>query len=201
MLQVNSLSFDYFDKPLLRSVQFSLAPGCLLHLRGNNGTGKTTLLKLLAGLLRPSRGSITWNGQSVHDDLRGWQGTLCHVGHRSGLSPQLSIRENTRFDQHWQGKQDTLDELLQQFMLANVADQPCASLSAGQLRRAALLRLAMTDARVWLLDEPLVALDDASVMILASCLCRHLDRQGVIIMTSHQSLPDPLSRHEEYSLS
>ncbi|MGQ3892408.1 heme ABC exporter ATP-binding protein CcmA [Legionella sp. CNM-4043-24] len=201
MLQAHSLSFDYYDRPLLHGLQFSLSAGCLLHLRGKNGSGKTTLLKLLAGLLTPSGGVITWNGQSVHDDLRSWQGRLCFVGHRPGLSPHLSIRENGRYDQHWQGQQDRLELLLQQFSLLEVADQPCASLSAGQLRRAALLRLAMTDAQIWLLDEPLVALDEASIQILTSCLCSHLDRQGLIVMTSHQALPEALSRHEEFSLS
>lgn len=201
MLQVHSLSFDYDDKPLLQGVGFSLPAGKLLHLRGNNGSGKTTLLKLLAGLLTPLQGSINWNQQSIHGNLPLWQHDLCFVGHRPGISPQLTIRENCYFDRHWQGREDALADLLERFSLGALADTPCVRLSAGQQRRAALLRLAMTDARLWLLDEPLVALDQGSIQALASCLHEHLDKKGLIIMTSHQALPESLRDCEEYSLS
>jgi len=200
MLQVHSLSFDYGDRPLLQNLDFSLPAGRLLHLRGDNGAGKTSLLKLLAALLSPTRGDITWEQRSIHDDRSAWQQMLCFVGHRPGLSPQLSARENCYYDRHWRG-QGVLDDLFERFNLADLADIPCGQLSAGQQRRVALLRLAMTDAKIWLLDEPLVALDEDAIALLASCLREHLDKQGLIIMTSHQALPPSLHEHEEYHLS
>jgi heme exporter protein A len=200
MLQVNSLSFDYQDKPLLHRIRFSLGAGSILHLRGENGSGKTTLLRLLAGLIRPLKGSIVWEGQSIHEDLPSYQRNLCFVGHRSGLSPQLTVQESCYYDWHWPRKQNSLPELLSQFSLKELADTPCYQLSAGQQRRVALLRLVMTDARLWLLDEPLVALDKNSMASLMTCLQAHLKQGGLIIMTSHQDLPGELRHYEEYTL-
>ncbi|MCW0218579.1 MAG: cytochrome c biogenesis heme-transporting ATPase CcmA, partial [Prosthecobacter sp.] len=196
-----SLSFDYDDKPLLQGVHFSLAAGQLLHLRGDNGSGKTTLLKLLAGILSPRRGSLMWDQQNVHDNMAAYQRNLCYVGHKPGLSPQLTVRENCLYDLHWSRSKHDLNTLLTQFSLNDMADTPCYQLSAGQQRRVALLRLAMTDARLWLLDEPLVALDHDAIQGLTTCLQAHLAEGGIIIMTSHQPLPDSLQQHEEYSLS
>lgn len=200
MLKVNALAFDYIDKTVFRDVQFSLDAGQLLHLQGGNGVGKTTLLKLLAGLLQPSSGAIFWNNISIHDDLPSWQQHICYVGHKMGLSLDLTIRENCYFDLHWQRRRVSFTDLLKSFNLTELADIPCSKLSQGQRRRAALLRIAMTDARVWLLDEPFVALDKPSMEALAYCLKQHLADNGLIILTSHQSLADNFDDYEVYAL-
>jgi heme exporter protein A len=200
MLKVNALAFDYIDKPVLSDVQFSLSAGKLLHLQGGNGVGKTTLLRLLAGLLQPSSGGIFWNDASINDDLPSWQQRICYVGHKMGLCPDLTIRENCYFDLHWQRRQVSFPDLLKRFNLSALADIPCGKLSQGQKRRAALLRFAMTDARVWLLDEPFVALDRPSMEVLAQCLKQHLAGNGLIVMTSHQSLADSFDDYEVYAL-
>lgn len=201
MLQVQSLHFDYDDKALLRDVSFDLAAGQLLHLRGENGSGKTTLLKLLATLYTPVRGTIIWDGSSIEEDRAAYRRHLCLVGHRPGLSPQLTVREACYHDQHWLRCRPSVDELLQRFGLLHVADKRCHCLSAGQQRRVALLRLAMTDARLWLLDEPLVALDQPAIAGLADLMSAHLQQGGLIILTSHQSLPDALAPYAEYQLT
>ena len=200
MLKVNALAFDYIDKAVFRDVQFSLEAGKLLHLQGGNGVGKTTLLKLLAGLLQPSSGEIFWNNIAINDDLPSWQQRICYIGHKLGLSSDLTIKENCYFDLHWQRRPVSFADLLKSFNLTELADVPCSKLSQGQKRRAALLRIAMTDARVWLLDEPFVALDKPSMNALADCLKQHLADNGLIVMTSHQSLADCFDAYEVYSL-
>jgi heme exporter protein A len=189
MLDVTALSFDYQDKPLLNKVEFSLAAGQLLHLRGANGGGKTTLLKLLAGLLQPHEGEIRYEGAAINKDLAAYQQKLCYVGHKMGLHPLLTIRENCFFDMHWGRRTLAFANLLTSFGLQNLADEPCHTLSAGQKRRASLLRIAMTDAKLWLLDEPLIALDSEAVKLLITYLEKHLARGGQVILTSHQSIP------------
>ena len=104
MLQVHSLAFDYQDTPLLNAVNFSLASGKLLHLCGGNGTGKTTLLRVLTGFLTPTSGTIYWNNRPIEEDLRSYQHALCYVGHKMGLSLELSVKENCYFDPHWPKK-------------------------------------------------------------------------------------------------
>lgn len=201
MFQVQAISFDYDERPLLQGISFRLAASQLLHLRGGNGSGKTTLLKLLAGILTPGQGDLLWNNRSVYDDLPAYQRQVCYAGHKPGLSPQLTVRENCMFDLHWPRCKVSLTPLLESASLIHMADTPCHQLSAGQQRRVALLRLEMSDAKLWLLDEPLVALDAAALARFSSSLQRHLARGGMVIMTSHQSLPSELGQHLEYSLT
>ncbi len=199
MLDVQALSFDYLDKPLLHKVQFSLAAGQLLHLRGANGVGKTTLLKLLAGLLQPNEGEIIYKGHAINQDLIAYQRQLCYVGHKTGLHPLLTVRENCYFDPHWGRGALTFAQMLADFGLQDLADEPCYLLSAGQRRRVSLLRIRMTDANLWLLDEPFVALDANAAQALMVCLEGHLAQGGQVILTSHQALPFRQT-YQEYSL-
>lgn len=200
MLEVKSLSFEYLDTPLLQQVSWSLSPGRLMHLQGGNGVGKTTLLRLLSGLLPLESGDIVWDNRSIYEDLPAFQRNLCYVGHKMGLSLELSVRENCFFDVHWQRKTCYFELLLEAFGLQDLIDTPCFQLSEGQRRRTALMRVAMSDARVWLLDEPYVALDSQSTDRLTSCFLSHLADNGMIVMTSHQDLPTLLHDCERYYL-
>ncbi|MBA2652188.1 MAG: cytochrome c biogenesis heme-transporting ATPase CcmA [Tatlockia sp.] len=199
MLEIIDLSFDYHDKPLLTKVHFSLAEGQLLHLRGANGAGKTTLLKLLSGLLQPGKGEIRYNDNDISKSPSAYQRNLCYVGHKAGINPLLTVRENCKFDMHWNRRFLSFDKLIKAFGLQDLADEPCYLLSAGQRRRVSLLRIAMTDAKLWLLDEPLIALDTEAVKTLMGFLENHIEQGGQIILTSHQSLPLQQS-YLEYSL-
>lgn len=199
MLEVINLEFDYPDKRLLHNVHFSVDRGNLLHLRGANGTGKTTLLKCLAGLMTPSVGEIKYQGDSISRDLAAYQQTICYVGHKSGVSQFLTVREHCHFELKRNPGFKTCDELLELFGLQDIANISCGLLSAGQRRRAGLLRLMMSPAPIWLLDEPLVALDDSSSTILMECFTEHLAKGGLIILTSHQTLPWD-SEYQEYAL-
>lgn len=198
MLKVVDLDFDYQDTPLLQKVNLHLLAGGLLHLRGGNGLGKTTLLKLLAGIYQPSVGQIHWDGLAIEQNLTQYQQQLCFVGHKSGVNPYLTIQENCLYDLHYQGQD--LKQLAAVFKLDNHLDMLCGLLSAGQRRQVGLLRLWMTDAKLWLLDEPMVALDDFSLNVLMTQIEQHRKKGGGVILTSHQKIPLNSVDYQEYLL-
>jgi heme exporter protein A len=200
MLEVKHLGFDYPDKQLLQGVEFVVPEGGLLHLRGSNGAGKTTLLKLLSGMLLPTQGEIHYCGRSIHDHIAVYQQNVCYVGHKSGISQLLTVRENCRFDLHQANQLLPFDDLIKSFSLSGLEDVQCGLLSVGQRRRVGLLRLAMTHASLWLLDEPLVALDNDAIAILMASLNTHLSRGGLVVLTSHQNLPLGQVNYQEYLL-
>lgn len=201
MLESCKLSFGYPENPLLDAVQFSVRPGELLYLRGNNGSGKTTLIKILAGIVRPDQGEVRYKGEAITKNLSAYQQQICYVGHKLGLNASLTVEENCFFDRCWNTQSAAaLPNLLRQFGLEDVYSRPCATLSAGQLRRAALLRLTLSKVRIWLLDEPFNALDGKAAKTLMYCIETHLAQQGTIVLTSHQSLPLKPINYCEYIL-
>lgn len=200
MLHVINLDFDYQDGPLLNKVNFHLPEGGLLHLRGANGSGKTTLLKLIAGLYPPLKGEIQFLGQNTALDYRAYQHHLCFVGHKTGINPSLTLRENCLFDLHYSPFKPSIEEWALLFKLHHHLDVPCALLSAGQRRQAGLVRLWMSSAKLWLLDEPFVALDEAAVQLLMTKIKLHREEGGAVLLTSHQPLSLNHSEYEEYCL-
>ncbi len=200
MLDVINLDFDYQEEPVLNKVSFHLPEGGLLHLKGANGSGKTTLLKLIAGLHQPNEGQIHFFGNPIINDLAGYQSQLCFVGHKTGINPYLTVRENCLFDIHYQNTQSNVDELVSIFNLQSHIDYPCGLLSAGQRRQVGLLRLWMSKAKLWLLDEPLVALDDSALSKLMVQIEVHRNKGGAVLLTSHQALPLQQNQYQEYLL-
>jgi heme exporter protein A len=200
MLDVCNLDFDYPDRQVLQGIQFTLNSGCLLHLRGGNGAGKTTLLKLLAGILRPARGDIRYKGYPIINDIAAYQQQICYVGHKTGVSQLLTVREQCRFELHREKKSLPFEELIKSFSLQGLEEKPCGMLSVGQQRRVGLLRLFMSNASLWLLDEPLIALDKEAVSHLMSSLTSHLNLGGLVVLTSHQNLPLNIEGYQEYCL-
>ncbi len=199
MLELIHLDFDYQDSPLLNNVTFTLNPGDILHIKGGNGAGKTTLLKLIAGLYQPLSGSIRFANQLINTDLMAYQQQLCFVGHKTGINLYLSVRENCCFDLHYQEQVD-LEQLAAMFQLVPYLDVACGLLSAGQRRQVGLLRLWMTTTQLWLLDEPLVALDENSITRVMDKIITHREQGGMVIMTSHQALPLAKDHYREYCL-
>ena len=200
MLKVTELSFDYEDIPLLNQVSFTVKPGQLLHLRGKNGVGKTTLFKLLAGLLQANSGHIFWNEQLIQHALLAYQQNLCYLSHKPGLSALLTIRENYRFSWYGHDKIENFDNFLHEFDLIQSAEKPCGQLSLGQRHRASLLRLMMTDAKLWLLDEPFISLDKEAIALMMKKIQDHLEQQGMVILTSHHDLAKTHFKIKEYCL-
>ncbi len=200
MLEVIELDFDYQERPVLHKVSFKVPQGGLLHLQGANGAGKTTLLKLIAGLYHPLQGQILFSGQPVSNNLQAYQKKLCFVGHKTGINPYLSIKENCLFDSHYAPQDKSINELAAVFKLDNFLEKPCGLLSAGQRRQVGLLRLWMSNQPLWLLDEPLVALDHAALTILMDKIFLHREQGGAVLLTSHQKLPLSSNEYEEYHL-
>ena len=200
MLDVINLEFDYSEQPLLQAVQFQVKPGILLHLRGNNGAGKTTLLKLLAGLLHPTQGEIRYKGRPIWDDLAQYHKAICYIGHKAGVSQLLTVREQCQLDYQTSASRVPCEQLTKQFGLQGLEDVSCCLLSVGQRRRVGLLRILMSNAPLWLLDEPLVGLDKTAVVLLTNCFQKHLTAGGQIIITSHQDIPLSSQHYQEYCL-
>ncbi|WP_133127172.1 cytochrome c biogenesis heme-transporting ATPase CcmA [Legionella nagasakiensis] len=200
MLNVVDLDYDYPDKPVLKKVCLTLSAGNLLHLRGVNGSGKTTLLKLLAGLFRPDGGQIHYNGCPIDDDLATYQQNLCYIGHKIGISLLLTVEENCSFGLPSTRHSTQLDNIMKRLALNGLEQVPCHLLSMGQRRRVGLARLLLSDALLWLLDEPLVGLDKEGMNVLMGCLEEHLAQNGQIVMTSHQPLALSREHYQEYSL-
>jgi heme exporter protein A len=189
LLEVVNLSCTRGDRPLFRDLSFALKPGELLHLQGANGSGKTTLMRALCGLSRPSEGEIRWQGRSVHEDESEFRAALCHIGHSNALHGDLTGAENLHFEACLSGGEgDGAQSALDDIGLARVAGLPTKLLSQGQKRRTALARLLIQDKPFWVLDEPLTALDVSSVAALLRLFSQHLERGGLIILTSHQEL-------------
>lgn len=200
MLEVSSLSFDYQDYPLLNQISFAVPPKTVLHLKGDNGVGKTTLLKLLAGFFNPLVGDICWQNHSIYQNITHYQQNLCYVGHKSGITKHLTVEENCFFNFPELRSLEQLHNYLEAFSLNEYTHRLCGELSAGQQRRLALLRLFVRSVPIWLLDEPFVALDQSATQVLLTYMKKHLEAGGLVILTSHQPLKSEFSDYQEYKL-
>lgn len=180
LIDFQNLSIARGDRVLLRGLNGMLSAGEILHLRGANGAGKTSLLEVLAGLRDAEAGTVT----------RNFEPDACHwVGHRNALNEALTPQENLRFWCELNGAScEGVRAALRSFELQAVADQAARTLSAGQKRRAALARLAAVRRDIWFLDEPLSALDTAGVSHWLALLREHSARGGAAVLTSHQAL-------------
>lgn len=161
--------------------------GGALVVRGANGSGKTSLLRLLAGLLPPAAGSVLWSGRDVRADREAWGRAMRYVGHRDAVQPLLTVAENVAFQARMAGGGGALrvGAALEAFGLAALADAPARFLSAGQRRRTALARLLAAPAPVWLLDEPEAGLDSAAAAALAAVMAEHRAAGGVVVAAAH----------------
>ena len=169
------------ERLVLQNLSFTVPCRGALILLGANGSGKSTLLRLLAGLKRPDAGRVTWQG--------GEEIPVAYLGHRDGIKPGLTARENLRLPARIGG--GAIDQALDAFGLLPLADLPARLLSAGQARRLALARLPLSRAAVWLLDEPTLGLDTASVARLGILLAAHRAGGGVVVTATHLPLPLP----------
>ncbi len=189
MLEVSNLKCVRGERPLFDQVGFRLDRGAVLHLRGANGAGKTSLLRILCGFSPPEAGLITWNGVAVGELGGDWRRDLFYLGHSSALQESLTVAENLAFTSTLAGEPAGLVEIaaaLLRFGLKGLHSRLVRQLSQGQKRRVALARLLLSKAPLWILDEPFVALDVAAVNLLSGIIAEHLERGGLAILTSHQ---------------
>lgn len=190
-LRLSSLGGQRGERPLFEGLDLDIGPGEIVWLRGRNGRGKTTLLRLLAGLSPPAYGSITLDGHPVSALPAPWRERLLYLAHVNALKDDLSALEALRFLARLQGADpppEALDAALEAVGMLVRRDAWVRTLSQGQRRRVALARLALPrPPSVWLLDEPFDALDDLGVQALHRLLAAHAARGGSVVMTSHQT--------------
>ena len=163
-----------------------------MQLEGPNGAGKTSLLRIVAGFTRPEQGRRLWFGEDIAKNEDDFLSELLFIGHKTGVNTQLSAIENIQFWQQTHGYPQSIDyyNLLAQLGLVGLEDVPVRMLSAGQQRRVALARLWVSDAKLWMLDEPFTAVDKKGVTLLQQQFFKQLERGGSILLTSHQDLTE-----------
>ena len=183
MLSVRELSLERHFQPVFEPVSFDLHREQLLAVTGANGSGKTTLIRLLAGLLTPTSGSVSNNF-----------GGVVYLGHEQGIKAELDVSENLRFARSLLAAPGEVQDAIEIMGLARVAHQTARTLSAGQARRTALARLVLSDAALWLLDEPYANMDTEGVELVDRLLDEHLAGGGACVMATHGS-HRPVPKH------
>ena len=201
MLEADNLECVRGERRLFAGLGFKLEAGELLYLQGKNGAGKTSLLRMLIGLLPPEAGEIRWKGQTIKSD--DFRADLCYLGHLNAIKEELTPLENllaaARLADEELSEDDALDAL-EQVGLAGREDLACKYLSQGQKRRVALARLVKEKRPLWVLDEPFVALATAAGDWLAGIIYGHLQRGGMAVMTTHQLVTIPAGTVRELRL-
>lgn len=184
------------ERLIFRDLDFVVGAGGAMLLTGPNGSGKSTLLRLLAGLGRLAAGRLLWNGEDALADLPTHAARVTYVGHLDAVKPGLTVAENLQFAARLAG--GSVEQALQAVGLADLAELPSRMLSAGQKRRLALSRLALSRAPLWLLDEPTIGLDTASIARFGRMLEQHRAGGGIIVAATH--VPLPLGKPQELRL-
>lgn len=193
-LHVQDLACVRGERTLFKGLSFRLNAGELLYVRGENGVGKTSLLRLLVGLAKPVSGDIRWKGAPAEKCLEDFRKHTLYLGHHGALKGELSALENLKFSAAIDGLELSESEALsalESFGLKGRERLPVEWLSAGQKRRVLLARLALRKAKLWILDEPLNALDVKATQFLLEMIRHHIQAQGAVIMTSHQAFDLP----------
>lgn len=187
-LSTHNLACTRGYRDLFADLNWQLQPGEWLRVEGKNGSGKTSLLRILAGLAQPVDGEVRWNGLPVRHSESGYFENLLYIGHKPGIKYELSAVENLHMCRALFGSrsENGIAEALYQVGLQGFEDLPAQQLSAGQKRRVALAQLFLSKAKLWILDEPFTSLDVAAVALLEQVFIRHLQTGGLLVLTSHQ---------------
>jgi heme exporter protein A len=202
MLEATNVACVRGDRPLFSGLSFTLEPGDLLHVIGPNGRGKTTLLRTVCGLTRPAEGEIRWDGTPIRTAGESYLSELLFVGHLNGIQYELTPVENLQALACFSGTadRDRCIDALTRMGLAAYRDFPAKILSQGQKRRLALARLLVLRRKLWVLDEPLSALDVATTEMMTELFAEHLEADGMILLTSHQELAGEIAGVVQISL-
>ena len=203
MLEASNLECVRGERRLFAGVGFRLERGEMLYLQGKNGSGKTSLLRMLCGLTPPADGEIFWRGAPIRKLGDEFRADLCYLGHHNAIKEELTPLENLLASAKL--AEESLDDdsaldALEQVGLRGREDLACRYLSQGQKRRVALARLVHERRALWILDEPYVALDPAAVELVAGLIGAHLQRGGLAVLTTHQTVEVPAGTVRELRL-
>ncbi len=191
MLRGVALAAIRGDRSLFADLSFELAAGELLYVNGPNGSGKTTLLRMLCGLVLPAAGKVTWDGDDIHALGDSFRAELAWCGHHNAIKEDLTGLENLRIGACLAGLATGEPEALaalERMGMRGFENLPTKVLSQGQKRRVAVARLLLSRARLWVLDEPFTALDITAVGVLQATIRGHLERGGMVVLTTHQQV-------------
>jgi heme exporter protein A len=204
MLEVKKLTCVRGTRRLFKDLSFSTAGGELIELRGPNGSGKTSLLRILCGLATPAVGEVCWQGHNIRSLGEEYHAVVVYLGHQNAIKDELSAIENLRISSACAGKalsQAQAQETLKRVGLAQQQNLPARVLSAGQRRRLAMTRLLTANAKLWILDEVLTSLDDTAVNLSRQFIGEHLKNDGMAIVATHQDLNLDAPRTQRLKLS
>ncbi|MCC7226218.1 MAG: cytochrome c biogenesis heme-transporting ATPase CcmA [Burkholderiaceae bacterium] len=192
MLVARGLSCIRGERRLFSGVDFAVNPGEWVYVRGQNGVGKTSLLRILVGLAHAETGQVFWDNEPIGACRSLYHKHLLYQGHHACIKDELTALENLRLSAGLDGvelDEDRAMRTLRRFGLRGREELPVRSLSAGQKRRVGMARLLSRSATLWVLDEPFTALDTAAVDMLAGVLSEHVAEGGMVVLTSHQPVP------------
>jgi heme exporter protein A len=191
MLEACSLECVRGHRRLFSDLSFSMRPGDCFELRGPNGSGKTSLLRMLCGLLPPTSGAILWYGEPIRARREAYLSSVTYVGHRSAVKDELTTLENLRMSSAlsgWALSRNEARDVLGRMSLVDQADLYARHLSEGQHRRLALARLMTSRSELWLLDEILTSLDGAATSAITASIDEHVSRGGMAVVATHQDM-------------
>lgn len=186
-LQGDNLSCTRDDRELFTGLSFTLQPSQVLLLEGKNGSGKTSLLRIICGFREPDKGVVSWCGEAIPQSQ--YYADMAYVGHMDGIKKELTVLENLRLSQALsQPGRLAIAQALVKVQLSGYDDTLIQALSAGQKRRLSLARLLITHNILWILDEPFTSLDKQGIVLIESLMVEHCANGGMIIMTSHHDV-------------
>jgi len=204
MLEVINLACVRGTRRLFRDLNFSAQEGELIELRGPNGSGKTSLLRIICGLATPAAGEVRWNGESIRSLAEEYFSSVAYLGHQNAVKDELSALENLRISSAVSGQRldkSEAQEILARVGLSEQQNLPSRVLSAGQWRRLGMTRLLTSPAKLWILDEVLTSLDSSAMDLSRQFISKHLQQNGIAIVATHQDLNIGAGRGQRLQLS